>query len=188
MKFLLSLIIILTFFLAGHAQELSPRQKLLSSKGNIDVSARFKEAPVLAVDERDAEIYRITIIPTFYNPIKIRIEKRGSDYVLISKRLSGQGGYDAGRLKTEKRRHLRLEDWERFTDLLREAEFLEMAFPNEKGEMTICLDGSEWTLEGVKNGKYHVVNRYCPEVKAFQAIGLYLVERSGLRLKERELY
>ncbi len=39
----------------------------------------------LPVDDLDAEIYRITIIPTFYNPIKIRVEKRKNHYILIAK-------------------------------------------------------------------------------------------------------
>lgn len=194
MKFILGLMIILILFLAALAQEQSPRQSLLSSKGNLKVSKLFSEAPVLPVDELDAEIYRITFIPTFYNPIKIRVEKRKNSIVLIAKRLSGQGGYDPGKLKTEKRQRLHLWDWNRLLDLLKEAGFWELPYlekepePNEKGEMTICLDGSEWVIEGVKNGQYHVVNRYCPEVKSFQTIGLYLVKLSGLKVKERELY
>jgi hypothetical protein len=165
-----------------------------SSPGNIKVSKLFGEAPVLPIGDLDAEIYRITFIPTFYNPIKIRVEKHGNEYVLIAKRLSGQGGYDAGKLKTEKRRRLRPQEWDCLLDLLKEAGFWELPYsekkpePNKKGEETICLDGSEWVIEGVRNGQYHAVNRYCPEVKSFEAIGLYLAEISGLRVKERELY
>jgi len=194
MKLLHCLIIIPALFLAGLAQEESPRQKLLSSKGNIKVSSLFNEVPVLPVDDLNTEIYRITFIPTFYNPIKIRVEKRKNSYVLIAKRLSGQGGFDAGKLKTEKRRTLYLQEWDRLLDLLKEAKFWELPYlekeeePNEKGEITVCLDGSEWVIEGVKDGKYHVVNRYCPEVKSFLAVGLHLVKISGLNVKERELY
>ena len=194
MKFVLSLIIIPAGFLAGLAQEQSPRQRLLSSQGNIKISKLFREAPVLPDNDLDAEIYRITIIPTFYNPIKIRVEKHKNHYILIAKRLSGQGGYDAGILKTEKRRSLNSQEWNRLLDLLKEANYWELPYlekepePNEKGQLTICLDGAEWVIEGVKSGKYQAVNRECPEVKSFQAIGLYLVNISGLKVKEFELY
>ena len=194
MKSIFSLPIILTLFVAALAQGESVRQKLLSSPGTIKVSKLFREVPVLPTDDPKAEIYRITFIPTFYNPIKIRVEKHNDDYILIAKRLSGQGGYDAGTLQSEKRRKLRQHEWNRLLDLLKEAGFWELPYvekesgPNAKGEETICLDGSEWVIEGVRNGQYHAVNRYCPEVKSFEAIGLYLVKLSGLRVKERELY
>ena len=194
MKTIFSLTIILVLSVAALAQEESIRQRLLSSPGNIKVSKLFREAPVLPVDDLDAEIYRITFIPTFSNPIKIRVEKHKNEYFLIAKRLSGQGGFDAGKLKTEKRRRLRPQEWNRLLDLLKGAGFWGLPplekepEPNEKGEVTICLDGSEWVIEGVRNGQYHAVNRYCPEVKSFEAIGLYLAKLSGLRVKERELY
>jgi hypothetical protein len=194
MKSILSSIIILVFSFIGMAQEPSPAQKLLSSKGNINVSKRFREAPVLPIENPESEIYRITFIPTFYHPINIRVEKHWDSYILVAKRLSGQGGYDAGHLKIEKRRKLKQVEWEQLAELLNKANFWQLPFeekepePNEKGEVTICLDGSEWTLEGVRGGKYHAVNRYCPEDKSFEAVGLYLAKISGLKINERELY
>jgi hypothetical protein len=194
MKLAISIMIMTALFVTAVAQEENIRQRLLSSPGNIKVSKSFREAAVLPIDNPDAEIYRITFIPTFHNPIKIRVEKHKESYFLIAKRLSGQGGYDAGKLKTEKRRRVRPQEWSHLLELLKEAGFWELPYldkepePNEKGEMTICLDGSEWVIEGVKNGQYHAVNRYCPEVKSFEAIGLYLVRLSGLKVREWELY
>jgi len=194
MKLAINIMIITALFVAALAQEVSIRQRLLSSPGNIKVSKVFREAPVLPIDDPEAEIYRITFIPTFHNPIKIRVEKRKNNYLLIAKRLSGQGGFDAGKLKNEQRRRLRPQEWSRLLELLKKAGFWELSYlekepePNERGEVTICLDGSEWVIEGVRNGQYHAVNRYCPEVKNFQAIGLYLAKLSGLKVKEWELY
>ena len=194
MKSLLTISLILVSFHRGYAQDSGVRASLFSSKGNIKVSKLFNETPVLPINDRRAEIYRITIIPTFYNPIKVRVEKHKAHYFLVAKRLSGQGGYNAGKLKTTKTRRLKPVEWEHLLDLIRKADFWEMAYldkepePNEKGEVTICLDGSEWVLEGVKNGAFHAVNRYCPDVKGFVAVGLYLVKLSGLRVRHFELY
>lgn len=194
MKVKLGFMILLVLCIDSFAQEQSPRQRLLSSKGNLKVSKLFREEPVLPIDDPEAEQYRITFIPPFYNPIKIRVERRGTNYVLIGKRLSGQGGFDAGKLRTEKRRMLRLQEWNQLLALLKEADFWELPYlekkpePNQKEEETFCLHGSEWVIEGVKAGKYHVVDRYCPEVKSFRAVGVYLAKISGLKVKERELY
>jgi hypothetical protein len=194
MKITFVILIVFISVRFGIAQESSPLHTLLSSKGNIDVSKRFKESPVLPLDDIEAEIYRITFIPTFHNPIRIRIEKRKDDCFLVAKQLNGQGGYDAGKLKEEKRRRISLKDWNQLVDLLNQANFWVMPFedkrqePDEKGSIKICLDGSEWTLEGVKTGKYHAVSRYCPELKSFEAIGLFLAKLSELGVKERDLY
>jgi hypothetical protein len=194
MKLIFSLAIIPALFVNTLAQGKSPRQSLLSSPGNIKVSKLFGEVPVLPSNDPAAELYRITFIPTHYNPIKIRVERHKNNYVLVAKRLSGLGGYDAGKLKTEKKRRLRPQEWNRLLALLREAGFWELPYlenepgPNEKGEVTVTLDCSEWVIEGARDGRYHAVNRYCPEAKSFQAVGLYLVKLSGLRVKEQELY
>ena len=188
------LLIALVVFSLAKAQELTVRESLLQSKGNIKLSGLFDEPPVLPVNDLDAEIYRMTIIPTFFNPIKIRVEKHKTEYILVAKRLSGQGGYEVGTLKTEKRRRLKPAEWQHLIALLTQAGFWEMSYadkkrePNEKGEVEICLDGSEWVLEGVRQGIFHAVNRYCPDEKSFQAIGTYLAKISGLGVKERELY
>src|SRR5262252_10361713 len=167
MRFISLLLIAMLGAAAVCAQDQDARQRLLSSSGNLKVSRLFGETPVLPINDRDAEIYRLTVIPTFFNPIKIRVEKQKTNYLLIAKRLSGQGGYDAGRLKTEKRRKLTSAEFRHLTELLRAVSFWESPYllpnkgPNEKGELTVCLDGSEWVMEGSKGGQFHAINRYC---------------------------
>ena len=170
------------------------QERLLQSEGNIKVSKLFKETPVLPTDDPEAELYRITFIPTFVGPVKIRVERHREEFVLVAKRLSGQGGFEVGNLKDEKKRRLKPEEWNHLLALIDKAGFWNMPYvekasePNEKGEVTLCLDGSEWVLEGVKNGKFHAVNRYCPNEKTFEEIGLYPAKLSGLKIKQRELY
>jgi hypothetical protein len=176
------------------AQDQDVRQRFLSSSGNLKLSKIFRETPVLPVDDRDVEIYRLTIIPAFFNPIKIRVEKHKANYLLVAKRLSGQGDFDAGKLKVEKRRRLTSAEFAHLTELLRDANFWESPYllqkkpePNDKGEVTICLHGSEWVLEGSKAGKFHAVNRYCDETDCLRAIALYLVKLSRLGVKQSQL-
>lgn len=176
------------------AQPSIVRERILRSEGNIKLSRVFGETPALPIDDVNVESYRITIIPTFFKPIKIRVEKHNGEYRIVAKRLSGQGGFDAGTLEVEKSRALKDSEWRHLMSLLAASQFWEMSYlekepkPNEKGEVEICLDGSEWVLEGVRNGEFHAVNRYCPTDKRFQAIGLLLTKLSGFKIKERELY
>lgn len=194
MKSLASVIVVVILMCSFAEGQDNVQEQLLQSKGNIKVSKLFKETAVLPTDELEAELYRMTFIPTFFNPVKIRVERRGEEYVLVAKRLSGQGGFEVGRLKDEKRRRLTPEEWNGLLALINKFGFWNVPFPekkqepNEKGELTICLDGSEWTLEGVKNGKFHAVNRYCPNEKAFEEIGQFMAKISGLKIKQRELY
>jgi len=53
-------------------------------------------------------VYRLTILPTWGNPIAIRFEKKNELYRLTAKRLSGEGGYDPGKLVETKEVTLRL--------------------------------------------------------------------------------
>jgi hypothetical protein len=194
MRLLIATVALMVLAQSTNEQESSLRERLLQSKGNIRLSTVFNEAPVLPIDDVNVEIYRITFIPTFFKPIKVRIEKRKGQYMIVAKRLSGQGGFDAGTLESEKRRGLKHSEWRHLVSLLAAADFWSMPYldkepqPNDKGEVEICLDGSEWVLEGVKEGKFHAVNRYCPADKRFQEIGSYLAKLSGLKIKERELY
>ncbi|HEX8557992.1 MAG TPA: hypothetical protein VF668_07830 [Pyrinomonadaceae bacterium] len=174
-------------------QEISPAEKFRTTKEFQKVLSLFKESQLVATPNRDAEVYRVFIAPTFYHPMSIRIEKNADGYFLSAKRLSGQGGYEWGTLKGEKRRRLSEREWRTLLNLMNEASFWaspteeKEAGPNEKGEETICLDSTSWTLEGVSGGKYHVVYRYCPEMKGIKTVGLYMARLTKWGIKEIDL-
>jgi hypothetical protein len=87
------------------SQELSSAEKFRSSKEFNNTLVVFKESQLISKSNQHV-IYRIIIVPTFYHPISIRIEQNSSDYALVAKSLSGQGGYSWGKLKKEKHRNL----------------------------------------------------------------------------------
>jgi hypothetical protein len=84
------------------SQEQSLTEKFRSTKEFQKVLSVFKEQQIVDAPNRNTEIYRIFITPTFYHPLSIRVEKSGNDYFLIAKRLSGQGGYGWGHSKTRR--------------------------------------------------------------------------------------
>ena len=176
------------------SQEISPAEKLRTSKEYQNTLSLFREPQIFPASNSDVETYRIFIAPTFYPALSIRVERNGKDYVLVAKYLSGQVGYDWGKLKGEKKRRVTEKEWQKLLDLLNEASFWTLPYidkesePNEKGQARICIDDTDWLLEGVSGGKYHVVDRYCPESKSYKAIGLYIVKLSKLGIDVRTLH
>ena len=41
-------------------------------------------------------------------------------------------------------------------------------------------DGAQWILEGMKDGRYHVVDRWSPDGGDYRAACLHLLKLSGL--------
>lgn len=133
----------------------------------------------------DAEIYRITILPTWGNSIAVRVEKHGELYSLSARRLDGQAGYDPGKLVESKDIALSADVSRTLAALIQNLNFFRMSTDEEgiNGK-----DGEEWVLEGVSRGKYHVVHRwsassYNPEKRGlapFVNLYRFLVDRSEL--------
>lgn len=179
---------------AQDKQNSGTSQSLVADKQYLKHLGLFNEPLIFPTNDVNAEIYRLTITPTFDNPIAVRIQRNSGGYMLIAKRLSGQGGYDAGTIKREKKRRLSEKEWKLLLSMLEQVNFWaipseeEKYKPDAEGTVEICLDGSDWFLEGVRGGKYHFVNRYCPDSKPFEAIGLRLVKLSKLGVKTSALY
>jgi hypothetical protein len=146
---------------------------------------RMKEPrlPEFAKDVH-AEVYRITILPTWGNSIAIRVQKHGEVYSLSARRLDGQAGYDLGKLVESKDIALGADDSKTLAALIQNLNFFQMSTEDEvRG-----TDGDEWIIEGVSQGKYHVTVRWCADsydtgkrkLTAFLALCKFLVDKSTL--------
>jgi len=61
--------------------------------------------------------------------------------------------------------------------------------PNGENTVEIGLDGAQWILEGVKNGKYQVTDRWSPEVGPIRNLGIMmLIDLAKLKLLYEEVY
>ena len=193
MKIALGLFIFYACVLVAAEQERSPREAMLADKYHRQLSALFKEPVVLPMTDKDAEVYRLTVRPAFLKPVSIHVETRGVRHVVVAKRLSGAGGYDPGRLQRETRRTLKPEEWSSLLALVEAASFWTLPYddpgqkPDAQGNERICLDGSHWTIEGVRRGQYHAVSRYCSEVQSLDALVYFIASVSGLGLKPDDL-
>ena len=132
----------------------------------------------------DADVYRITILPTWGNSIAVRVERHGEFYSLSSRRLDGQAGFYPGKLVESKDIALDAADSKALAGLIQNLVFFQMSTEDDvRGN-----DGDEWIIEGVSHGRYHVVVRWCAssyapkkrELTAFLALCKFLFDKSTL--------
>jgi hypothetical protein len=132
----------------------------------------------------NAEIYRMTILPTWGNSIAVRVQKHGELYSLSARRLDGQAGYEAGKLVESKDVALDADDSKTLAVLIQNLNFFQM--PTE--DAVIGVDGDEWIIEGVSHGKYHVAVRWCApaydpgkrKLTGFVSLSKFLLDKSTL--------
>jgi hypothetical protein len=188
-KALYAIALLMLFSHNSFSQVSDAAQRIRTGVRYKNTLAVFNEPEIFPPRNADDESYRLLLGATFYHPLIVRLEKRGSQYLLHAKWLSGQIGYEWGRLQGQKSRRLSPEEWHGFKLLLEKASFWTLISeekdpePNEKGEVTVCLDGVDWFLEGSVQNKYHVVDRYCPEEGAFKAVGVYVIKLARVPFK-----
>ncbi|MDR0902370.1 MAG: hypothetical protein LBM92_06340 [Opitutaceae bacterium] len=122
--------------------------------------AAMKE-PVLTPAGKDKNYFafRILYLPTFTEPLAIRVEKNGGKIIRRTVKLSGAGGYDPGEIKEDKQENLAAETFARINDGISRCAFDRMrAHDNELGH-----DGSMLIVEYIREGKYSLVVRWTPQ-------------------------
>ena len=142
------------------------------------------EEPSLLDDCNDPyiHIYRFLWLRTFHQPIGTRLQIRPQyKEVITLKVLSGQGGFDPGELCIQRAIEVNSDRVYSFLDAIDNLGFWELpgSDPNRLG-----LDGSEWILEGVHAGRYHVVDRWSPLDGSFSEVCLMLVDFSQFEVDE----
>jgi hypothetical protein len=122
--------------------------------------------------DKQQEVYRFLWLRTFHQPVAIRLlvfdDGRGQ---VILKVTHGMGGYDPGLLIVNESYALTEEQVSAFTGKVTSLKFWELP-PQLK---TIGCDGAEWILEGAKDGKYRLVERWSPRDGEVRELALALV-------------
>src|SRR5437762_6430813 len=110
------------------------------------------------IKDRDLQVFRLTILPTWGNPIAVRVQRTDDKYLIFSRRLDGEGGYNPGRLVEGNDSLLTKADSIRLNSFLSRLNFFQLPVKDE----VYGQDGDTWILEGVAGGRYHVITRWCP--------------------------
>src|SRR6266550_7161412 len=118
------------------------------------------------------------------NSIAVRVQEHGELYSLSARRLDGQAGYNPGKLVESKDIALGADDSKTLAALIQNLDFFQTSTEDDVRGM----DGDEWIIEGVSQGKYHVAVRWCTpsydpgkrKLTAFLALCKFLVDKSTL--------
>jgi len=132
----------------------------------------LKEPSLLDLSKDESrEVYRFLWVRSFDHPVAIRLEVRADETgMLTTKVANGEAGF----LKTithlieDISRPLTREQTHAFLAQVKRSQF--WLLPSSVNDQT-GTDGAQWIIEGVKNGKYHVVDRWSLRPEPFVSWG-----------------
>ena len=131
----------------------------------------------LYIKKTDKEIFRFVYLPSFDNPISVRVEKDNGKYLLTVKKTNGKGGYEKGWLVYKRKKKITEQQWNELMKMVNSINDWEVYF---KEETDGGLDGSQWIFEYLSPKEYIVRDVWSPEDK-FKTLGLYLFNIAGIK-------
>lgn len=138
----------------------------------------------LAEKDRTVTVYRFLWLLTFHNPISVRFVKTDDGVVLHAVRLKGKGGYEPGTIAQRKSVKLNQGHWERIATRLEKAKFWTMSPYKSQPFGGLVVDGDILIVEGVSEGKYHVVVRHSPPGGDFVDLCKAMLFMSGIDVRQ----
>ena len=189
--FRIALCLVIATVSESYSQSVSPAQNedvANFEKQNGAAVQRFKEIRLSDVaTDAQAEVYRLMIFPTWGNAISIRVQKHRGIYALSARRLDGEAGFEVGHLVEQKDFDLTPTDAAAFDDLILKVNLFGMP----SSDRVRGMDGDEWVIEGVSQGRYHFVDRWCatsdnPKKRGladFNVLCRFLVNKSMLSVR-----
>jgi hypothetical protein len=156
----------------SEAQDIS---RYLRRMGETSLWKRDKE-------EREDSIFRLVWIPSFDDPVSVRIVHSGGSFTLHAVRIDGTSINRPGKVRVKKQVKLTQAEWTDLQDYLERARFWKM--PTIVDREFFSTDGDWLICEGVANGKYHVVNRLNVPDPNYEKLCWYMLSLSGLDLKK----
>jgi hypothetical protein len=135
------------------------------------------EEPSLLEESKNplSESYRFLWLRTFRRPLAIRLDLRlNGSSILTTKVADGEAGFPhtVKHLIENVARPLSREQTQALLAQINRIEF--WSLPSHVDDQA-GADGAEWIIEGVKEGKYHVVHRWSPEKGPIRELGLMFV-------------
>ena len=145
------------------------------------------------------QTYGFLWLRSFDQPISVRLDiSQDGTGVLTTKAANGQGGGKPGNLVTNKIRALTKEQTTWFLDRIEEQGFWALPVyekfrkgigPNGEPTVEIGLDGAQWILEGIKDGQYHVADRWSPKNGPVRTLGMImLIDLAKLKISHEKVY
>jgi hypothetical protein len=135
----------------------------------------FDEPPLFPrKPSKDIECYRFTWTRAFHKPVVLRVDvKRENDATLTIK--IGElapWSHKITKLARNEKKRLEKDAVQSLKATVKRTNFFELpSYEKVEG-----LDGSDWTIEALVEGRYHIVSRWSPQNGPVREIGMVLIE------------
>ncbi|HLL99508.1 MAG TPA: hypothetical protein VK400_00500 [Pyrinomonadaceae bacterium] len=139
----------------------------------------MNEKSLLDVSDGKTEIYRFLWLRSFHHPVFVRVERSPNQIKLFTAESDGAGGYEPGKILRSSSRNLDQTEWCEFLKLLRAANYWNL--PTNDCDL-MGTDGAQWVLEGVRDNRYHIVDRWSPETGEYREACVYLLRLAGFEI------
>lgn len=138
------------------------------------------------------ETYRFLWFRSFDEPTAVRVWRDAGGAWLHVVELSKPRNSALGHIAVSKTIALSAGQWQQIQRLLKQMSFWGMP---AKEKDAGGLDGADWTIEGLRHGKYHRVYRWTPSDSTqqrglgnFVALCRFLIDLSGLKIPDARFY
>ncbi len=138
----------------------------------------------LAEKDRNVTAYRFLWLPSFDNPISVRFVKSDEGVALYAVRLDGKAGFERGHILVNRSANLSRAHWERIMGQLVKANFWTLPTSKRPPFGRERMDGDFLIVEGVSEGKYHVVMRQSPPGGDFVDLCRAMLFMSGIDVRK----
>jgi hypothetical protein len=135
--------------------------------------------------QQKTQSYRFVWLRSFHHPISIRINLNADGTSLLIRKMTGGTTGHAGGLITHRTFTLDHAQTSRFLEQVARSKFWTLPpVLEDRG-----VDGAQWIVEGVRDGTYHIVDRWSPTDDGIRSLGLYMVrDLAKVKLASSEIY
>lgn len=121
--------------------------------------------------------YRLLVLPTWGEPFAVRVALDSAAPRVSAVVLDGQGGYDPGQVRQRTSRVLSTDERAALTSALATARFWTLPSFDPKH---LGFDGTQFIVEGRRDGRHHVAQRWMPKAGTFRDLCGLLASLGGL--------
>lgn len=136
----------------------------------------FQELPLYALPNCVDEAYLLTWIPSFHEPVLVRVWRSGDQAFLVAKSLDTKGWARFGKVKEANVRPLTKFEWRNLTETLKRNSYWELSSTTKEMSPN---DGAVWLIDGLRSRRFHWVRRRVPD-EGYAEISKHLISLSGL--------
>jgi hypothetical protein len=126
----------------------------------------LREPSLWELSQRDpkAEVYRFLWLRSHHHPVSVRLVVRSGGSGWMNARMTtGKGANEPGGIGRYSIFWLTKAKTQSFLSAMDTAHFWSLPGLPESTQNAVSPDGARWILEGVKNGQYHVIDRWSPD-------------------------